>query len=107
MRYHLDGVKSPRLVGARTIDVVSVEEGLCSALMAGGFFLFRQEKVTKKKATPAPRSATPTALRYSSSRAAAQLGPAALKQCSPTSPGLPALLGASQGDLCLNSTASA
>ena len=25
---------------------------LCSALMAGGFFLFRQEKVTKKKATP-------------------------------------------------------
>ena len=37
--------------------------------------------------------------------AAAQLGPAALKQCSPTSPGLPALLGAPQGELRLGSTA--
>ena len=34
------------------IDVVSVEKAQGSALMAGGFFLFRQEKVTKKKATP-------------------------------------------------------
>ena len=37
--------------------------------------------------------------------AAAQLGPAALRQCSPTSPGLPALLGAPQGELRLSSTA--
>ena len=43
------------------------------------------------------RSAAPTPLRDSPNRAAAQLGAAPLKQCSPTSPGPAALLGASQG----------
>ena len=43
------------------------------------------------------RSAAPTPLRASPSRAAAQLGAAPLKQCSPTSPGPAAVLGASQG----------
>ena len=43
------------------------------------------------------RSAAPTPLRASPSRAAAQLGAAPLRQCSPTSPGPAAVLGASQG----------
>ena len=101
------------LVLGSCIQTKEVALARCSALTAGDFFLSRQEKVTKKKATPAPRSAAPTSQRYSSSRApqgyfftmlrivqgaAAQLGPVALKQCSPTSPGLPALLGAPQGN---------
>ena len=56
-----------------------------------------QKKVTKEKGSPVTRSAAPTPLRDSPNRAAAQLGAAPLKQCSPTSPGPAALLGASQG----------
>ena len=72
---------------------------LSSALTAGDFFLSRQEKVTKKKATPgfAPLLRRGS-LRYSVGRAAAQLGATPLRQCSPTSPGQPALLSAAQGD---------
>ena len=72
---------------------------LCSALTAGTFLLRRQKKGTKEKATPssAPRLRRGS-LRYSPSRAAAQLAPSGLRQCSPNSPGLFALLGAPQGE---------
>ena len=38
-----------------TCDLLGFADALCSALTAGDFFLGRQEKVTKKKATPALR----------------------------------------------------
>ncbi len=38
-----------------TCDLLGFADALCSALTACNFFLFRQEKVTKKKATPALR----------------------------------------------------
>ena len=66
-------------------------------LRASYFLLLRQKKVSKEKATPLTRLATPTPLRYSPGRAAAELGATPLKQSSPTSPGLSALLTASDG----------
>ena len=57
-----------------------------------------QEEVPKKKARPLRRPAAPGALRCSVTTAAAQLAPAGLRQCSPNSPGLFALLGAPQGE---------
>ncbi len=66
-------------------------------LKASYFLLLAQKKVSKEKGTPLARLATPTPLRYSPGRAAAELGPSALKQSSPTTPGLSALLTAPDG----------
>ena len=63
------------------------------------FFLRRQEKVAKKKATPGRRPAcggVPSATRLE--RGLRNSG-FALRQCSPTSPLKPALLGVFQGEL--------
>lgn len=62
------------------------------------FFCVAKRMSPKKKRPRVTRSASPTPLRDSASRAAAQLGPTSLKQCSPTPPGSPPLLGASRGD---------
>jgi hypothetical protein len=49
------------------------------------FLLLRQKKVAKENEVSAKPKGDP-ALRYSRGRAAAQLGPLALKQCSPNPP---------------------
>ncbi len=71
--------------------------GAVFRLRASYFLLLRQKKVSKEKATPLTRLATPTPLRYSPGRAAAELGATPLKQSSPTTPGLSALLTAPDG----------
>ena len=53
----------------------------------------RQKKEAKEKATPRLRRGS---LRYSYGRAAAELGPLALRQSSPTAPGRTPLLGVVQ-----------
>ena len=71
---------------------------LRSALPAGILFLASPRKSSQKEGDPrVTRPASPAPLRYSQGRAAAQLGAAPLKQCSPTSPGLAPLLGAPRG----------
>ena len=73
-------------------------ETLGSALPAGILFLASPRKSSQKEGDPrVTRPASPAPLRYSQGRAAAQLGAAPLKQCSPTSPGLAPLLGAPRG----------
>jgi len=70
-----------------------------SALRAGVLSsCFAKKKVAKEEGAPRVGAPFGGSLRYSASRAAAELGPAGLKQSSPTSPGQPALLSASQGD---------
>ena len=64
-------------------------------------FLASPRKVTKRRRPRRGRSPAATTLRYSDGRAAAQLGPAiklrGLRQCSPTAPDRPALLGGPNG----------
>jgi len=63
------------------------------------FSCFAKKKLPKRRRPRVTRSASPTPLRYSASRAAAELGATPLKQSSPTTPGSPPLLGAPQGGL--------
>ena len=61
------------------------------------FFWVAKRKKPKKRRPRVTRPALPATLRYSASRAAAELGAAPLKQSSPTSPGSLPLLGAARG----------
>ena len=62
------------------------------------FFLRRQEESKQRRRRPWVGAPFGGSLRYSKGRAAAELGATPLKQSSPTAPGPPALLSASQGD---------
>jgi hypothetical protein len=67
--------------------------------LAGGrtFFLLRQEESSQRRRRPWVGAGFAGSLCYSESRAAAELGAAPLRQSSPKAPGIPALLGTSQG----------
>ena len=70
-----------------------------SALRAGVLSsCFAKKKVAKEEGDPRVGAPFGGPLRYSASRAAAELGPTGLKQSSPKAPGQPALLSAFQGD---------
>jgi hypothetical protein len=70
-----------------------------SALRAGVLSsCFAKKKVAKEEGDPRVGAPFGGPLRYSASRAAAELGPVDLKQSSPKAPGQPALLSAFQGD---------
>ena len=71
---------------------------LCSALRAGVLSFASPKESSQRKGDPRVGARYAGPLRYSAGRAAAQLGAAPLKQCSPKAPGQPALLSASQGD---------
>jgi hypothetical protein len=70
-----------------------------SALRAGVLSFASPKESSQRKGDPQVGAGCAGPLRYSAGRAAAELGPAGLKQSSPKSPGQPALLSASQGDL--------
>ncbi|OMG53130.1 hypothetical protein BJN45_12930 [Azonexus hydrophilus] len=61
------------------------------------FFLLRQEESKQRRRRPWVGAGCAGSLRYSKRRAAAELGAAPLKHSSPKAPGIPALLGTSQG----------
>jgi len=69
-----------------------------SALRAGVLSFASPKESSQRKGDPRVGAGCAGPLRYSASRAAAELGPAGLKQSSPKAPGQPALLSASQGD---------
>ncbi len=69
-----------------------------SALLAGVLSFASPKESSQRKGDPRVGAGFAGPLRYSAGRAAAELGAAPLKQSSPTAPGLPALLSASQGD---------
>jgi len=78
---------------------VSFAHSWGSALRAGVLSsCFAKKKVAKEEGDPRVGAPFGGPLRYSASRAAAELGPTGLKQSSPKAPGQPALLSASQGD---------
>ncbi len=71
----------------------------CFPRCGAGVLSFASPKESsQRKGDPRVGARCAGPLRYSVGRAAAQLGAAPLKQCSPKAPGQPALLSASQGE---------